>query len=59
MDLLARGVHVGLVGDVNVEGLAREGRDAMEEEEDGIARAYHRTTMSGKLRQAVCWATNR
>ena len=61
MDLWERGHHTGLVGDAEAEGAARKGRSAFsgEEEEDAMARSFHDTMLSGKLRQAVCWATNR
>ena len=41
MDLWARGIHVGLVGDVEAEGAAREGRaiSVREEEDEGVARS--------------------
>ena len=61
MDLLERGLHVGLVGGANEDGAAREGRSASggKEEDDAMARHYHDTLLSGKLRQAVRWATER
>ena len=61
MDLWERGLHVGLLGDAEAEGAAREGRAASggEEEDKAIARSYHDTVMSGKLWQAVRRATNR
>ena len=61
MDLWKRGQHAGLVGDEEVEGVAREGRaDFSGEEEDGsVARSFHETLLSGKLRQAVHQATDR
>ena len=61
MDLWERGIHVDLVGEAEVEGYARESRDASggEEEDEAVARSYHDTVLSGKLRQTVCWATNR
>ena len=51
---------MGLVGDAEAEGAAREGRAASggEEEDKAIARSYHDTVFYGKLRQAVCWATD-
>ena len=61
MDLWERGQHTGLVGDAEVEEAAREGRAAFigEEEDDAVARGFHETVISGKLRQAVCQATDR
>ena len=61
MDLWERGIHAGLVGDAEVEGSAREGRSASggEEEVKSIARSYYDMVLSGKLRQAVRWATIR
>ena len=61
MDLWERGIHAGLVGDAEVEGSAREGRSASggEEEDKAIARSYYDMVLSGKLRQAVRWATIR
>ena len=52
---------MGLVGDADVEGAAREGRAASggEEEYNAVARSYHDTMLSGKLIQAVCQATDR
>ena len=47
--------------DAKAEGDAREGRVASggEEENEAVARSYHDTVLSGKLWQAVRWATNR
>ena len=61
MDLWERGIHAGLVGDVEAEEAAREVRAASggEEEEKVVARIYHNTLLSGKLRQAGRQATNR
>ena len=61
MDLWERGLHAGLVGDSEAEGAAREGRAAScgEEEEELVARSYHDTVLSGKIRQAVRRVTNR
>ena len=52
---------MGLVGDAKAEGAAREGRATFsgKEEDDAIARSYHDTVLSGKLRQAVRQATDR
>ena len=52
---------MGLVGDVDAGGAVREGRAASrrEEEYESIARSYHDTALSGKLRQAIHQATNR
>ena len=60
-DLWERGLHAGLVGDAEAEGAAREGRAASggEEEDEDVARSYHDTVMLGKIRQAVCQATDR
>ena len=53
--------HAGLVGDAEAKGAAHEGRAAFggEEEDDAVARSFHETVLSGKLRQAVRWATDR
>ena len=61
MDLWERGFNTGLVGDAEAEGASMEGRAASrgEEEDDGIARSYHNTVMSSKLRQSVHWETER
>ena len=61
MDLWDRGRHAGLVGDAEVEGADREGRAASggEEEDDAVARTYHGTVFSGKLRQDFRRATDR
>ena len=61
MDLLERGLNAGLVGDAEAEGAAWEGRTASrcKEEDEAVARIYHYTLFSGKLRQAVRQATNR
>ena len=61
MDLWERGQHAGLLGDAEAEGAAREGRAAFsgEEEDDAVARSFHETVLSGKLRQAVPRATDR
>ena len=61
MDLWERRQHAGLVGDSEAEGAAREGRAAFsgKEEDDAVARRFHETVLSGKLRQAVRQATNR
>ena len=61
MDLSERCLHAGLVGDVEAEGAAKEGRPARgrEEEDEAVARSYHDTVLSGKLRQEVRWATDR
>ena len=44
-----------------MEGNASEGRAASggEEEDEAVDRIYHDTLLSGTLRQAVRWATNR
>ena len=61
MDLWERGQHAGLVGYAEAEGAAREGRAAFSGEEEGnaVARSFHETVLSGKLRQAVRRATGR
>ena len=61
MDLWYRGLHAVLVGYAEAEGAAREGRSAScgEESDDAVARRYHDTVLSGKLRQAVRRSTNR
>ena len=48
-------------GDAEAEGAAQEGRAASggKEEDTAVARSYHETVLSGKLRQAVRRATNR
>ena len=54
MGLWEEGVHSILVVDEEAEGVAREVRDAREEEEEyGQAKAFHVTVLPGKLRQAV------
>ena len=60
-DLWERSLHAGLVGDAEAEGEAREGRSASgrEEKEEVVARIYHDTVFSGKLRQDVRRATDR
>ena len=49
------------MGDAEAEGAAREGRAAFsgKEEDDAVARIFHNTVLSGKLRQALHQATNR
>ena len=61
MDLWDRGQHSSLVGDAKAEGAAREGRSAFsgKDEDDAVARGFHETVISGKLRQAVRRKTNR
>ena len=61
MDLWERGLHAGLVGDAEVEGAAQEGRAASggKEEDNALARSYHKTLLPGNLCQAVLWATDR
>ena len=53
--------HKGGLGGSEAEGAARDGRSASggEEEGEAVAQSYHSTVLSGKLRQAVRWATNR
>ena len=61
MDLWERGLHAGLGGDAEAEGAARGVRAASgsKEEDDSVARSFHKTVLLGKLRQAVRRATNR
>ena len=61
MDLWYRGQHAGLVGDAKAEGAAQEGRAASgcEEEDEAVDRSFHKTVLSGKLRQAVRRAPDR
>ena len=61
MDLWERVLHAGLVRGSKSEGAAREGRadSGREEEKEEVARSYHDTVLSGKLRQAIRWATDR
>ena len=61
MDLWERGLRVDLVGDAKAKGAAREVRAASggEEEDEAVARSYHNTVLSDKLRQAVCQETDR
>ena len=61
MDLWERDLHAGIVGDSEAEGATREGRATSggEDEDEAMARSYHDTVLSGKLRQAVRQATNR
>ena len=61
MDLWKRGQHAGMVGDAETEGAAREGRAAFsgEEEDNVVARSFHKTVLLGKIRQAVRQATDR
>ena len=55
MEIWKRGIHVGLTGGVETEGDGREVRSASggEEEDEVVARGYHNSVLSGKLRQAV------
>ena len=43
------------------EGVSREGRAASggKEEDEAVARSFHKTVLSGNLRQAFRWATDR
>ena len=61
MDLWERGLHAVLVGDADAEGAAREGRSARgrEEEEESLSCKLQSTVLSGKIFEAVCWATNK
>ena len=61
MDLWEKGQHSGLVGDAKMKWAAREGRAAFngEEEDNTVAMSFHETVLSGKLCQAVRWATGR
>ena len=56
MDLWERVLHTDLVWDAEAEGSSWEGRAASggEEKDNAVARSYHDTVLSGKLRQAVC-----
>ena len=49
------------MGNAKAEGAAREGRAAFsgEEEDDAVARSFHKTLLLGKLHQAVRQATDR
>ena len=60
VDTWERGLHVNLVGNAEAEGVAQEVRAAFsgKEEDKAVARRYHDTVLSGKLRQAVCRAIN-
>ena len=61
MNLWERGLHVGLVGDAEEEGDARESRASSGggEEYEAVAMSYRYKLLSGKLSQAVRRATNR
>ena len=61
MDLRERGLQAGLVENAEVEGKAREGRATsdIEDKDEVVARSFHETVLSGKLRKAVLRATNR
>ena len=61
IELWDRGLHVGLVGDADAEGADRECRASScgDEEDEAVAQSYHDTVLSGKLRQAFHWATDR
>ena len=52
---------MGLVGDADAEGAAKEGRAARggEEEDEAATRSYHDTILSGEISQAVRRATRR
>ena len=56
-----RGLHAGLVGDVEEEGSAQEVRVSrvVEEDEDTLSRKFHSPVLLGKLQQVVYWETNR
>ena len=60
MDLWERVQHAGLVGDAKAERATREGRATFsgKEEDDAVARSFHKTVLLGKLWQAVRRATN-
>ena len=60
LDLWEKKIYAGLVGYALTEGRAQEGRIKrhVEEEEDRLACSFHITVLWGKLRQAVCWATD-
>ena len=61
MDIWERGLHAGLVLDAEAEGAAREGTAASggEEADEAVARIFHNTVLSGKIRQAFRRATDR
>ena len=61
MDFWERGLHAGLVGDAKAEEAVREGRatSGVEDEDEAVSQSYHSKLLSGKLRQAVRWATYR
>ena len=48
-------------GGAEAEGAACKGRGAFsgEEEDDAVAQGFHETVLSGKIRKAVRWATDR
>ena len=58
---MERSLHAGLVGNAEAEGATREIRDASggEDEYKAVTGSYHNTVLSGKLRNVICWATNR
>ena len=60
LDLWERGIHSGLVGEALAEGRTREGQSKISnvEYKNSLARIFHSTMLSGKLRHAVRWSTN-
>ena len=61
MDLWEKVHHAGLAEDAESKGAAREGRAASggKEEDNAVSRNFHKTVLSGKLRQAVRRETDR
>ena len=61
MELWEKGLHTGLLGDLETEGAAREVRATSggEEVDEAVAQSYHKTVFSGKTKQAGRWSTNR
>ena len=58
LDLWEEGSNVGLVGNMEAKGVAREGRMAREEGDKEVrAQRFHDTVMSGNMRQAI-WRFN-
>ena len=61
VDLWERGLHTVLVGDMEEEGDATEGRSFRggDEEEKALNLNFHSTVLSGNIWQAIRRATNR
>ena len=61
MYLWERVLHVGLVGGVEAEGGAREGRAARGgmESDKSLAQSFHRKILSDMLFHTICWETHR